>query len=250
MKLSGWSFPVELTGDVSLGGPADLRVHLAEASEGQAEQRNRAMATGTWFGWLADLGAYCGDNIRPQDSTAKLPNGEWPEEVGRVLHWHFETLRIDPLGVASLLNLMQESGVGIDRVEWTAQGDDPAHPPAPGQYPASSGQLGFPVHGGLTSRDLEFEILFVSDLSGELEETISEALKLWSLVAMLGGYRDAVAPGEVSEIAVADDPEVLLDSVRLLIRDRGVHEGAYDGLLNMLGKVSATLSPVSELTIS
>jgi hypothetical protein len=246
MILTGLPFPVRIDGDVGGGHPATLRVALVGPLQDTSFDQLRCVVP--WFTRLAQLGAYGGSTIAPASGCAELTYDE-PDARSLQPAWYFNELRVDAAAVTSLANLLYAAGHPIRSMVLAAGGASSPAQLTTESYPERQASIPFVVDGAPSSRAVDLTIDFVNDLDPVLEPRLCDAVRLWSLVCALGGFREPGPLGERPDLIPDDEPEVTLDQLTFAFRDHGMHEAAYDALLHLIARFSEQHQRVARVTI-
>lgn len=253
MHVIGWPFSVLVSGDVAGGGPASIIVEWGLDPELERavyeEQVDRVKCVGTWWIKLGEAGALGGDRISPDKTDARVIDEHQPEEAPNRLRWNLAILRIDPRAITILLNLLYQSELLIRGVSIVAHGADNPDKLTPHDYPPRWPRPPFAVKEDRVGRNVSIEVEFRGDLAPEHHAPVTEQLQLWSLVGALGGFREVVPLDQHSELLPDTDVIIEFDLVTLVVRDRGVHDAAYDVLVNMLVRTALSRAGIGEVSI-
>jgi hypothetical protein len=96
---------------------------------------------------------------------------------------------------------------------------------------------------------VEIILDFASDLAEDRHDEVTDALCYWSMVAALGGFRRPGPLMEHPDLLPDGEPEIVLDQLTFTIRDLGLHDSAYDALVNLCAGMRARGVPISRLEI-
>jgi hypothetical protein len=246
MRITGLPFVVDVHGDPRSGGPATLRIGLQPPMVDERFDQLRCVVG--WFAQLGEWGALSGDTLALGSSSASLPTGE-PD--ARTLHpmWQFDALAVDPRAVTILANLVFATGLTVRSFELRAAGATDPQVLACDAYPARPQSLPFSVHEDRTSRNVNVAAQFAADVPATLQDPLTDVVRVWCMLAALGGFRERGPLRERMDLDPEDEPEVVLDELRFSFRDNGVHEAAYDALVGLLGACSRHGARVSAVTV-
>jgi hypothetical protein len=246
MRVSGLPFPFDVQGDPRSGASATVAVDMAAPANEEPIDQLRCVVA--WFAQLGEFGALAGTALRPGTSRAALPGGE-PQRAGTHFEWHFDALAVDSAAMTVLANLIFATGLPVHRAELTTQGPTDRRVLAADEYPGRPVALGFSLDERRLDRNVDLGIEFGSDVPQSLEDPITDILRVWCLVASLGGWR---TPGPVRpalDLIPEDDPEITLDELNLSFQDNHLHDAAYDGLLALICAFPRHGLPVSRVTM-
>jgi hypothetical protein len=246
MRVAGLPFPFDVQGDPRSGGQATLAIHLDHPVPDERFDQLRCVVA--WFAALGQSGTFAGDVLPVGQSRATLATGE-PDARGRSPRWTFDAFSVDPASLTVLANLIFATGLNVRSVELTASG--PTHPDVLpcDRFLTRPRHLAFAVDENRVDRNVGITIDFVADLPAPLADEISDLLRVWCLVAGLGGWRKPGPLRDTLDLSPEGDPEVVLDQLQLSVRDNGVHDGAYDALVALSHAVSQRGMPVARITV-
>jgi hypothetical protein len=247
MKITGLSFPVQIDGDVTNGGPAVLQMFLGPPLDEECFDQLRCVVA--WFAELAERGAFGGVSIKPASVLATLASAE-PDARSLQPSWRFDQLRVDPAALTSLASLAFASRHPIKRLVLTATGASSAPDLSAESYVGRWPALPFKIAEDVTSRSVELAVEFLGDLADGLSAPLIESIKLWAMVCALGGFRGNEPLGDRPDLVPDDDPFVTLDQLTFTFRDYGIEPSAYDALFNMLGAFAARQQGIASVTVS
>lgn len=99
-------------------------------------------------------------------------------------------------------------------------------------YPERPTAIPFKVEENRTQRNVQVTVDFGTDVP-EPHDDLLDPIRVWCLLAGLGGFREAGPLRGPLDLLPDGDPEIVLDQLTFSIRDNGVHEAAYDVLLSL-----------------
>lgn len=237
--MESWPFPIDVAGDVSQGGTASILVEWGTPAPRKAIDQLKCV--GSWWCRLAEAGAFGGDTYAPSDVAARLIDPHQPHEGPGRTSWSLSSLRVDFRALTVLFNLIWLSELPIRRIAVLAAGGKRHEPFDPNGYPSRWGHLPFTCHEDRSGRTVTVEVTFRGEVPELKRAPLVETLQIWTLVAALGGYREAVPQDERSDLVPESDPVLELDRLELTVRDYGIHEAAWDGLVNLLARTALSI---------
>ena len=122
MLISGWDFPVSITGSMNRGNRVDLTLHLPGLLD--SKESNRLMLIVSSFFELAGLGAFCGQIIEPSHCKMSAAWNGCPNMIPGVMHWRLNELSMDYKAWSVLFNMFQATEIPMDLVEIKSIGPD------------------------------------------------------------------------------------------------------------------------------
>jgi len=231
MRVSGLPFPFEVHGDPRSGASATLAVELASTpSEAPIDQLRSVVA---WFAELGEFGALAGTALPPGTSRASLPGGE-PQRVGLDLEWRFEALALDPAAMTVLANLIFAAGLSIRGAALTTGGPTDGRALVADEFPGRPPSPGFAIDEQRVDGNVELSVELGGDVPPLLEDAVPDIMRVWCLVASLGGWRTAGPLRPAMDLVPEDDPEIILDEMKLSFRDNHLDHAAYDALIGLV----------------
>jgi hypothetical protein len=245
MRIAGLPFPVNVHGDPRAGTPAMLRVEIGDPIETERFDQLRCVVA--WFAQLGELGALGGTALPPGWSRASLPTGE-PEARNNNPVWKFDALAVDPASLTILANAIFATGLPVKAVSVQAQGPTDPKAISCDTYPERPAAIPFKVEENRTQRNVQVTVDFGADVP-EPHDDLLDPIRVWCLLAGLGGFRE---PGPLRgplDLLPDGDPEIVLDQLTFSIRDNGVHEAAYDVLVSLFLACVRKKLPVAAVTI-
>jgi hypothetical protein len=241
MRVQGLPFPVEVRGDLGAGGPATLHVVLDNPFDDEAFDQLRCVVV--WFARLAEYGALGGQTVPPARVAAKLVSDE-PDARGLQPNWSFSSLRVDPNAIVVLANLVYATRHAVRKLTIAAAGAQSTRELAASEYPERLTAVPFKLNEQLTQRTIELTVDFASDLADSKQEILIETLQIWSMVGALGGFREPEPLHDQMDLIPDDDPQITLDQLTYVFRDRGMNAAAYDVLINLLVAISQRVETI------
>jgi hypothetical protein len=246
MRITGLPFPFEVTGDVSRGAQATLRIELnvGASAEGFGDLQYGVEC----FSELGTWGALGGAVLRPDQVEARL-NGHEPAFGDTIPTWTFLALAIEPAACTILANLIYATGLPVCSVHLETSGSTDPATRGCDDYPEEWPQISFEVEANLTDRNVQIMLDFAADLPEDSHDRVCGAVHHWLMVAALGGFRNPGPLRERFDLLPEGEPEIVLDQLTVNVRDDGMHEAAYGILVNLCAGMRARGVPIVRLEL-
>jgi len=243
MLISGWEFPVSMTGSMDRGQRVDLTLRMPGLLD--SKETNRLMLIVSSFFELAGLGAFCGNRLKPEDCQMSAAWNGCPNMVPGVMHWRLDSLSMDFKAWSVLFNMIQATEIPVDLIEINSKGPDHL-----GTLSPDSRCL---RHEAIQERQLEksvwrsIELQLTAGLGADFIESLADTLVSWALICGLGGF--PLSQAELPHLVYPTLPEVDGNSIRFTVEERNLHPSAYAVLDNLVSCLRARRLPISEYDI-
>lgn len=244
--LSGWPFPVLMSGDPRNGGPLDIRIEPDDANESSAVLHSifESFVPVANAGGFGAVPAYGGRSGTPL-AVERRP-GTHPAE----LVWHIPYFGIDYRSLSVLLSAIEGTEERVRRVTVHAPGGGTEPMIRVGDCPPQVQYVPFELTLDYDRGSVRVEIEFGGRLDTETAAAFKRVLEYWADIGVLGGFRrpGAATAGE-SVLYPMEDVDVLLDAFSFTLPDTTASGCAFVCLVNMLATLSETVARIDRVTI-
>jgi hypothetical protein len=230
------------------GTPNRLEVMIDFQAPVNDDAKQGMLEVMTTFAKLGAIGGLAGHNYDPGQTSLTL---ETSQIMSQGSHWVFQNVRIDPVSVFILLNMihyihMEDAPLTMVRIAWPAvsQLKDPMAIQFPERWP----HLSFPVDIGNLLDDIDVDIKFNEPQENDVIQRIVETMSVWLLATHRGVYADdAFDPSESAVFLGPDVMDVSPDRIIWFIEIMRCNDSALDGLLNVLEWVHQRVARISRV---
>jgi len=204
----------------------------------------------TTFAALGATGGLSGSGLNPGRSSMKLDISQLASTSG---HWLFHNVLIDPASVCILLNMIHWAHLEMvpvlkARLAWPVN-RMPSNP-LEVQFPGLWRQLSFSLKIGELLGDIDLDIELEQPHPDETTKQIVERMSMWLLATHRGAYADESFDPSQSRVYLGPDVmDVKPKQIIWFIDTMRCHEGALDGLLNLLDWVSQKIARIRHVEI-
>ena len=246
ISVSGWPFPVQLSGDLRAGGDAELSIQFVPDGAFKPQERlNLCVET---FAELAAAGGLAGSDISPARSDVRLAPGHGREIIANTIRWRFTTVAVDPAALTTMLNLLEAAEIQLVHVRLASEGSDVPNAVAPDCYP-SRPRPPFALDYTLPSPNVNVDVTFRAPVTRAAETEITRAVDAWAMAGTLGGFRQAALSPLDSVVFPANEVVVEHDLLSLSLENVTAHDAAFDSLVAVLSSVSERVTPIRDVLI-
>lgn len=244
IQSNEWPFPVNVTGDLTRGGPAELVINAYDPLEAEL----MVTAAVTTFAKLGAVGGLAGAVLPPNESCFALAQDQ-PVKHANELVWTISSIAIAPQSLTLFLNMLEAIDEGVNMVVVTASGTDSLQKLAVDDFPLATDSRNFVVDSELLGPNVFVEVIFRVAPPESVHERIISAVEAWALAGMTGAFRHADTPAASSFIPPIENEKFLLDALTFSLEGVGAHDAAFDTLINVLNWISINIAEIESVTI-
>jgi hypothetical protein len=214
------------------------------------ESRVGVLEVMTTFAALGASGGLSGSTLNPARSSIKLDLSQLDNASG---HWLFQDVLIDPASVCILLNMIHWAHlemVPVGKARLALPANRAPSNPLEVQFPGLWPQLSFGLEVGELLGDIDLDIELEQPQPDETIKQIVETMSIWLLATHRGAYADDSFDPSLSRVYLGPDVmAVKPQRITWFIDTMRCHEGALDGMLNLLDWVGRKIARIRHVEL-